>query len=400
MKGRLFSQPLLPVPASKPPQGAAPATVLPAAPGLGLTPGLGRGLLYTEGANYPIQRLRGKDRQEPLRRGDGGLKALSQNTQFGFYHILAYPRWFCPVVAGDSASWPRNSSWSKSHVGSSTTTRCPSPARVGGHRGRSWARMRQHQQPAGPATNPQCCLGAVSRGPHSCHHGQTTHPVYVAHCPHHTGIISSCNTCGPQLWDITSHPAGHCSSVAAVTPHSFTWWPQGSPSCRCLGWRCRHWALPASGLQSHPENGSSLSISSPVHPGHPKSWGSSGHPSVDTAGSALVHIMAGQPLADPHTITTHIPYNQGWGGHSSSSTPWLSSRLYLPAFQADKTTDTRSPPPPAPLSSALSPSLLLLLLQAAFCLETLGVAAWPCHRPTSSPARCHRVAPQIIQCLH
>lgn len=27
-------------------------------------------------------------------------------------------------------------------------------------------------------------LGAVSGGPHGCHHGQTTHPIYVARCPH------------------------------------------------------------------------------------------------------------------------------------------------------------------------------------------------------------------------
>lgn len=80
-----------------------------------------------------------------------------------------------------------------------------------GHCSRSQARTRQCRQPAGPAANPSCCPGPVGRHPHGCHHGQTTHPISVAHRPYCPGIISSHNThCGPQLWDIAGHSAGHC----------------------------------------------------------------------------------------------------------------------------------------------------------------------------------------------
>lgn len=52
-----------------------------------------------------------------------------------------------------------------------------------------------------------------------------------------------------------------------------------------------------------------------------------------------------------------------------------------------------------PPGSVLSPSLLLSLLQAAFCLEAPGAAAWLCHCPAGSLAWCwpHKLASAFIR---
>lgn len=48
--------------------------------------------------------------------------------------------------------------------------------------------------------------------------------------------------------------------------------------------------------------------------GHPQSQGSTAHPCMDTAGSALAQVMVGQPLAGPHTSTLCMPYDEGLEG--------------------------------------------------------------------------------------
>lgn len=137
-----------------------------------------------------------------------------------------------------------------------------------------------------------------------------------------------------------------------MTPYSFTWWPWGSPSCRCPGWRCQLWALPAAQLQSHTGNGSSSDISSPGHPGHHQSQGSSGHPSTGTAGSALAQVVAGQPLADPCAVTHCIPCSQGLGRTIPPAAPHGSAlaSTYLPLGQTKPDTRTSCPPGLSPVS--------------------------------------------------
>lgn len=174
--------------------------------------------------------------------------------------------------------------------------------------------------------------------------------------------ISSCNThCCPRPWDVTRHPAGHCSGAAAVTPLSFSRWPRGGPSCRCPAQRCWHRAVPAAGLRFQLGNGRSPGVSSPIHPWHPQTQGCSGHPSVGTAGSALAPVMVGSVWLTHTPLPPVSPTTKVWGGACSrSSAPWLSSRLYLlPLGQAKP--DTRSPPPLAPpgISPLSFPSFLI-----------------------------------------
>lgn len=161
------------------------------------------------------------------------------------------------------------------------------------------------------------------------------HTACVAHCAHHPSILPSCST-GHLLrstavaWDIAGHPAGHCFSVAALTPCSFTLWPQGSLTCTCWD--------EGVGTGLHPIHGMGTPLTPPVLSSH----GTSSPEAAQSippqhCSSALAHILAGQPFV------TRV-----WRGCSSSSTLWCTSCIYQPSSWVDKTTDTRSSPPPAP----------------------------------------------------
>lgn len=125
-----------------------------------------------------------------------------------------------------------------------------------------------------------------------------------------------------------------------------------------------------------------------------------GHPSVGTAGSALAPVMVGSVWLTHTPLSPVSPTTKVGGGGTFLQQRPMAQLSHLPSSSRAAKPDTHSPPPPAPLGVSLSPSLLLSLLQAAFCLETPGPSAWLCHCPTSSLARCYRGAPQIIWCLH